>query len=162
MNDKASIDRAIEMAHDLVSRITKSPQQRGKIIREFYVQQSNAGDKDEAHLALLYKVLAEGDSDMKVPAWFAKAGYASAAFTLLFLMLLVIASMFGHQVPSESRFLVSLIFSLGAALAVAFWGGDMVATGKIPFFKESPIIFSATGGVATLIVLLAAMHYLYG
>jgi len=150
------------MAHDLVSRITRCPHERGKIIKEFYVEKSQAGDKDEAHLALLYKTLAEGDPNVKVPAWFAKAGYAAAGLTLLFLMLLIVASIFGRQVPVESRFLVSLVFSLGASLAVAFLGGDMAATGKIPIFKESPLTFSATGGVATLIVLLAAMHHFYG
>jgi hypothetical protein len=80
MSDKASIDRAIEMGHDLVSRITRCPQERGKIIKEFYVEKSQAGDKDEAHLALLYKALAEGDAIVKVPAWFAKAGYAAACW----------------------------------------------------------------------------------
>lgn len=162
MSDKASIDRAIEMGHDLVSRITRCPQERGKIIKEFYVEKSQAGDKDEAHLALLYKALAEGDAIVKVPGWFPKAGYAAAGLTLLFFMLLIVASIFGHQVPAESRFLVSLVFSLGASLAVAFLGGDMAATGKIPIFKESPLTFSATGGVATLIVLLVTLHHFYG
>jgi hypothetical protein len=162
MSAKGTMERAKEMAHDLLSRISKNPQQRGTTIKEFYIEKVGAGDKEDADMALLLKALAEGNSDMQVPAWFAKAGYAAAAFTLLFLMLLVVMSMFGHQVPNESRFLVSLVFSLGAALAVAFLGGDMAATGKIPFFKDSPLTFSATGGVATLVVLLAVMHHFYG
>ncbi len=162
MSEKAPMDRAKEMAHDLLSRISSAPQQRGKIIKDFYVEKVKSGDKDEADMALLLIALAEGNSNMNVPQWFAKAGYAAAGFTLLFLMLLVIMSVFGHQVPAESRFLVSLVFSLGAALAVAFLGGDMAATGKVPFFKDSPLTFSATGGVATLVILLAVMHHFYG
>jgi len=69
MKEKASIDKAIEMGHELVSRITKEPQRRLKIIQEFYLEKCSTGDKDEAHLALLYKSLAgeQGDSDVKIP-----------------------------------------------------------------------------------------------
>ena len=99
---------------------------------------------------------------MKVPDWFAKAGFAAGGFTLFFLVALVFASMFGHQVPHDDRALVELVFSLGAALAVAFLGREMAASGKIPLFAEHPLTFSATDGVATLVVLLAVMHYLCG
>src|SRR5437867_2306978 len=105
MNEKPSFDRAIEMGQDLVVRISKTPHEKGKVIKEFYAENSVACSKDEAHLALLYKTLAEGDLAVKVPAWFAKAGYGSAALTLLFLMLLIGASVFGHEVPKDSRFL---------------------------------------------------------
>jgi hypothetical protein len=164
MSEKESIDKAIKMAHELNARIAKAPEQRRKIIQEFYIEKSNTGNNDEAHLALLYKSLAagQGDSDVKVPPWFAKAGFTSGAVTLAFLMLLIVASIFGHSVPAESRFLVSLVFSLGASLAVAFLGGEIAATGSIPVLADHPIAFSATGGVATLVILLAALHYLYG
>src|SRR5215470_5742296 len=132
MNEKPSFNRAIEMGQELVVRISRAPHERGRVIKEFYAENSITCSKDEAHLALLYKTLAEGESGVKVPPWFAKAGYASATLTLVFLMLLIVASVFGHQVPTDSRFLVSLVFSLGASLAVAFLGGDMAATGKIP------------------------------
>src|SRR5579864_6308521 len=123
MKERATVDKAIQMAHDLNSRIAEAPQRRLKIIQEFYLEKSRSGDADEAHLALLYKSLAGGDGEMKVPPWFAKAGFASGAATLLFLMLLVLADVFGHPVPPSSHFLVSLVFSLGASLSVAFLGG---------------------------------------
>lgn len=113
-------------------------------------------------MALLLKSIADSDSNMKVPRWFAKAGFISAAITVLFLMVLVGAAVFGHQIPKESRFLVNLIFALGAALAVTFLGGNVAASGKIPIVEDHPISFSATGGVATLIILLTLMHYYYG
>lgn len=163
MKEKASVDKAIEMAHDLNSRIAKAPKTRLKIIQDFYVEKCGTGDTDEAHLALLYKSLAgvQGESDLKIPPWFAKAGFASGAVTVLFLMVLVVAGVFGHQIPPESRFLVSLVFSLGASLSVVFLGGEIVASGKIPAFTDHAITFSATGGVATLVILLAVLHYFY-
>jgi hypothetical protein len=162
MTEKASIDKAIEMAHDLNSRIAKTPEKRREIIQQFYLEKSQTGDSDEAHLALLYKSISGVEVDVGVPPWFAKAGYCSGGATLLFLMLLVVAGIFGHQVPPDSRFLVSLIVALGASLAVTFLGGDMAASGQIPLLAKHPIKFSATGGVATLVVLLALMRHLYG
>lgn len=162
MKKKASIDRAIEMAHDLNSRITRTPEKRGKVIRDFYLEKSSTGDADEAHLALLYKSLAGDAEGISVPTWFPIAGYIAGGCTLVFFMALVVASMFGRQVPHESRFLVGLVVALGASLAVTFIGGEMAASGKIPLGKKYPISFSATGGVATLVVLLTLMHYFYG
>jgi pimeloyl-ACP methyl ester carboxylesterase len=49
----------IAMGHELIARIAKDPDRRLKIIQEFYIEKSNAGDPDVAHQALLYKVLAE-------------------------------------------------------------------------------------------------------
>ncbi len=158
---KKSWDKAVEMAHDLNAKIETDPQRKGTIIREFYIEKAQTGDTEEAHMALLLKSIADSDSNMKVPRWFTKAGFISAAVTVLFLMGLVFASVFGYQVPKESHFLVSLVFSLGAALAVTFLGGNVAASGKIPIFEEHPITFSATGGVATLIILLTLMHYYY-
>jgi thiol:disulfide interchange protein len=157
-----SWDKAVQMAHDLMAKIESDPQRKGSTIREFYIEKAQSGDAEEAHMALLLKSIAGGDPNMKVPRWFAKAGFISAAVTVLFLMALVVASVLGHQVPKESRSLVSLIFALGAALAVTFLGGNVAASGKIPIAEEYPISFSATGGVATLIILLALMHYYYG
>jgi hypothetical protein len=162
MKQKASIDKAIEMAHDLNSRIIKAPGKRLKVIEQFYLEKSSTGDSDEAHLALLYKSLAGEVAEMGVPEWFAKAGYLSGGVTLLFFMALVVASIFGYQVPHDSRFLVGLVVALGGSLAVTFLGGEMAASGKIPLAAQHPLKFSATGGVATLVVLLALMHYFYG
>jgi hypothetical protein len=156
-----SWDKAVEMAHALNAKIETDPQRKGAIIREFYIEKTQSGDTEEAHMALLLKSIAGTDSNMKVPRWFAKAGFVSAAVTVLFLMALVVASVFGHEIPRESRSLVSLIFALGAALAVTFLGGNVAASGKIPAIEEHPITFSATGGVATLIILLTLMHYYY-
>jgi len=150
------------MAHDLNSRIIKAPGKRRKVIEQLYLEKSSSGDADEVHLALLYKSLAGDTAEVSIPSWVPIAGYVAGCGTFLFFMALVVASIFGHQVPHESRFLVGLVVAVGASLAATFIGGEMVATGKIPIGTKHPLTFSATGGIATLVVLLALMHPFYG
>ena len=47
-------------------------------------------------------------------------------------MALVLLSVFGKQVPCESRFLVVIVLAFGAALASSFLGGTAAAKGKLP------------------------------
>jgi len=67
----------------------------------------------------------------------------------------------GHTVPCESRFLVHLLFALSASFCTAALGGEAAASGKIPIFKKNPMAFSATGGIAVLVIALVLLHYLY-
>lgn len=103
------------------------------------------------------------ESTPSVPKWFPIAGVIFGALTLLFFMALVGASLFGYQVPPDSRFLVVVVLAFGAALSVSFLGGNAAAEGKIPipFFKDHPIAFSATGGVAILIIVLLIGYWTY-
>jgi hypothetical protein len=98
-----------------------------------------------------------------LPIWIPKAGAAFGAATLLFLMALVVAALFGHQIPTESRFLVVIALSFGAAMSAGFLGGTAAAKGTIPLpgpFKNT-IAASTTGGVAVLVIGLAIGYYPY-
>ena len=88
--------------------------------------------------------------------WVLVAGLMIGVMTLLFFMSLVGASVFGREVPCNSRFLVVAILSLGVALASSFIGGKVAAEGRIPLplVKGHPIRFAAVGGVAALILVL--------
>jgi len=97
-----------------------------------------------------------------VPPWFQIAGFVCGGVTLLFLMTLVVLSVLGHPVPDQAKPLVALVFAIGAAMSISFLGGDAAASGKIPLIgKSKPITFSASSGVAVLIILLVLLHYLY-
>ena len=98
-----------------------------------------------------------------VPEWFNVAGFITGGVVLLFFMTLVAVSLFGLQVPQQSRFLAIVVLGLGTALATTFLGGTVAAKGHlaVPFAKENPIKISATGGVASLIVILILGYQLY-
>jgi serine/threonine protein kinase len=90
-------------------------------------------------------------------------GLVFASIGLLFLMILVFLSLRGMQVPRESRFIVSAILSLTLGASVTLLGGSASARGQIPlpFAKEHPIQFGATGGVATFLLTMLWCHWLY-
>jgi hypothetical protein len=92
--------------------------------------------------------------ESRMPHWFPVAGFFSGILTLLFFMGLVVAGIFGHNVPSESRFPVVIIMAFGLALDVSFIGGDAAAKGQIPFFKDSPVVFTVGGGIAAFVIAL--------
>jgi hypothetical protein len=135
-----------------------------QVIKEFYTERVNAGDRETAELALTIRSMMDDmEQTRAVPTWFQPAGFVVGVLTLLFLMALVVAAIFGHQVPHESRFLIELVFSLGCALSAAFFGGEAAASGKIPFFGNAhPLMVSATGGIAVLVIVLAISHSFYG
>jgi hypothetical protein len=91
-------------------------------------------------------------------------GAILGGLTLLFFMGLVLLGVAGHEVPCNSIFLVNITLSLGAALAVAFLGGNASATGaiNIPFFKDHPLAIGLTGGVAVLVIMLVVTSNLFG
>lgn len=99
----------------------------------------------------------------QVPAWFAKAGYATGLLTLLFFMALVVAGVLGHEVPQGTHMLVVFVISLGLALASSFIGGNAAANGSLPFpfAKERPIAFTVGGGIAVFVVALLIGYYAY-
>ena len=78
------------------------------------------------------------------------------ALTLLFMMGLVLLGIFGYQVPCDSRYLTSIVLSLGASLATGFLTGSASAKGNLslPGSVDSPIVMTATGGIATLVLML--------
>jgi hypothetical protein len=62
---------------------------------------------------------------------------------------------------TESKFLVTVVLALGTALSSAFLGGTAAAAGKIPIFKDSPMKFTVTGGIAAFVIVLVLGHFLY-
>lgn len=150
----------VERAHELNRRIMENRGAKLRVIQEFYSQMVGAGERETAELVLVIRSMM--DDDNKVPGWFQTAGFVSGAVTLLFFMLLVVAGILGHEVPSGSKFLVVVVLALGCALAATFLGGEAVATGKIPFFGGAhPLAISTTGGVAVLVIVLVLGHYFY-
>jgi hypothetical protein len=104
-----------------------------------------------------------GGGDVKVPGWFPVVGSFFGGLTLLFFMALVIVEMFGHPVPPTGRFLVVSVLAFGAALSGSFLGGNAAARGQIPipFVKDHPIAFTATGGIAIFIIFFLIGYYGY-
>src|SRR4051812_44256721 len=68
-------------------------------------------------------------------------------------MILVVASVFGHPVPCDSRFLVVMMFALVAGLASKFIGGTASAMGK-GVVEGVPVSVGAVGGIAAFLITL--------
>lgn len=150
--------------HELNRRVIADPENTLPITQQFYDEKVKAGDTDGANETLLVRsmIMARDNQIKLVPQWFSAAGLLCGGLTLFFLMGLIVASIARYQVPQESKGLVSLFFALGLGLSTAFLGGDAAAKGKIPLSdKYSPIQFSATGGIAVVIIVLLLMHFLY-
>lgn len=105
-----------------------------------------------------------GKTESNFPEWAPIAGIIFASMTILFFMGLVLASLFGYEVPSGSRFLVLSVLAIGIALTLAFIGGEAAAKGKlpIPFLNQNPIEFSAAGGIAVFFITLIIGNVIYG
>lgn len=95
--------------------------------------------------------------------WVAITGAVLGTITLLFFMGLVLLSVFGRQVPCDSRYLVVTVIAFGAALSVGFLGGAAAAKGGIPlpFAREHPLTISVSGGIGVLVILLALGNHLF-
>lgn len=79
------------------------------------------------------------------------------AATLFFLMFLAVRSTDGKTVPCSARFIVVAVFALGLGLSTAFVTGDAAIRGQLPVpgARKYPIKFSAGGGLAASILILA-------
>lgn len=95
--------------------------------------------------------------------WVVIAGAILGTITLLFFMGLVLLSVFGKQVPCDSRYLVVTVIALGAALSTGFLGGAAAAKGGIPLplAREHPLTVSVSGGIGVLVILLALGSHLF-
>lgn len=95
--------------------------------------------------------------------WVVITGAVLGAITLLFFMGLVLLSVFGREVPCDSRYLVVTVIAFGAALSVGFLGGSAAAKGgiPIPFAREHPLIISVSGGIGVLVIMLALGNHLF-
>jgi hypothetical protein len=79
------------------------------------------------------------------------------------LMLLIILSLFNKEIPMTSRFIVVAFLALSVGLSSTFLGGTAAAKGGItlPFFRESPMSFAVTGGIAVFVIVLMLGYVLY-
>jgi hypothetical protein len=151
-----------DYVHELNSRILQNPERRMDIIREFYSERVEAGDRETADTVLTIRSIIMASPGPNVPNWLQPAGLLFGGLTLLFFMLIVMASIFGYKVPPEGKFPLVVVLALGGALSASFLTGDAAASGKIPFFgNQHPLTISATGGFATLIILFGIGYYIY-
>jgi len=95
--------------------------------------------------------------------WIVALGGGFGGLVLLFFMCLLVLSIFGKQVPCDSRFLVVVVLAFGAALSASFLGGAAAAQGSIPipFAQTKPVHFSVAGGIAVLLIFLLVGRYAY-
>jgi len=106
----------------------------------------------------LGKLRAGYDMTRPVPSWFPIAGVCFAALAVLFLMYMIVGG--PNLDPDRTRLnMLSILVALCFAASGAFIGGDAVAKGRIPFFENSPITFSAVGGVGIFVVVYLILHY---
>jgi hypothetical protein len=111
-------------------------------------------DMEDALQSLLEKK--ERAMEQKVPSWFPIAGAFFTALTVLFLMYLIVV---GPALDPTRQNMLNLLMAFCVAASAAFLGGNAVAKGTIPFFKDSPITFSAIGGVGTFVVVFLILRY---
>ena len=91
-----------------------------------------------------------------VPGWFPIVGVLFAVATVAFLMYIFIQ---GLPVDESRRLELNVLMAFCVAASAAFLGGTAAASGKIPFFQDSPIQFSAVGGIGIFVVVLLVMKY---
>jgi serine/threonine protein kinase len=90
-------------------------------------------------------------------------GVSASAVVMIFLMVLVAASVAGHVVPTESRYLVLFVIAFALGLSSGSLGGAAGAAGRIPlpFAKNHPIEFATSGGIAVFVIVLVLGRLLF-
>jgi len=98
-----------------------------------------------------------------IPSWFSIAGVIFGAIAVLFLMALLLFSLYGREIPSTSRFIFVAFLALSFGLSSTFLGGTAAAKGAIslPFFKEEPMSFAVTGGIAVSVIIMILGYITY-
>jgi hypothetical protein len=104
---------------------------------------------DVGSYAFTFKEVSMPQPENRIPSWFQPAGFACGVATLGFFMWLAATNV------TQVTFAHQAVIALGMALAAAFIGGDAAAKSKIPFFKNSPIAISASGGIAVFVIVFA-------
>src|SRR5215203_2361863 len=96
----------------------------------------------------------------EIPEWFPMAGFAFAVATFISLFALLMMP----DITPAKRVIFNAWLAFCVAASGAFLGGQAVASGNLalPILKDSPIKFSAYGGIAIFIVvflILFAAHH---
>jgi hypothetical protein len=95
-----------------------------------------------------------------VPKWVLILGVVFVLIAVIFFIVLVVASLFGHIVPNDARFLVCVVLALCVSAGGAFLGGAATAAGKIPLLNDG-IKFGVVGGIATFVIVLGLCHVFF-
>lgn len=94
----------------------------------------------------------------KVPQWFPVAAVVFTAFSFIGLFYLLVRP---QDIPTSKHFLFDVWVAFSLACSATFIGGTAQAWGKLPFFKDAPVKFFATGGIGIFVVVLIILHFAY-
>jgi hypothetical protein len=95
------------------------------------------------------------------PPWAKVLSAVFGGLTLLFLMALIVMSLFGYTIPEESCCLFAGLFGIFGGLAFGFISGTAMASGTVPVpGTGSKIAVSAGGGVAFVVILAFVGYWL--
>ena len=92
------------------------------------------------------------------PTWLPVAAVIFTATTILSLLYLILRP---EDIPLSKHFIFDVWLSFSLAASFSFIGGTAQASGRIPFFKDSPIQFMFVGGVAVFLVSLLVLSHIY-
>lgn len=146
---------------ELQRKIDEHPEERLLIIKKTYAEMVDAGDLEGAQYVTILRALIMADSNNQPPKWLQPAGLVFGLLTLLFLMAIVGASIFGRVIPNEGKFPLLIVFAFGAALSTSFLTGHAAMSGQLPFGDKNPIAVSASGGIAVLLIILILGYKIY-
>lgn len=88
------------------------------------------------------------------PLWPQIVGAIFLALTILFFMYVFI-----YPPVQQAKTILAILTAFCAGGSFAFFGGTIQASGHVPIFTDSPVKFSAAGGIAVFIVVFALVHY---
>jgi hypothetical protein len=92
----------------------------------------------------------------QLPSWFPYAGAAFCLLTVLFLMYWIT---FGPPLEPQKKIGFDILMAFCAAGSISYIGGEAAVRGNVPFFQSSPVQFSATAGIASLVIVFLVLHY---
>lgn len=100
---------------------------------------------------------AEAMSDEQTaPKWMAIAGVIFAGITMISLLVMLFAP---QDVAASRHTIFNVWISICTASSLSFFGGNAHASGRIPFFKDSPVEFIVVGGIAVFVITLILMFH---
>jgi hypothetical protein len=93
-----------------------------------------------------------------IPSWFPIAGVIFTALASVSLFYLIVQ---GEEISTGTRIIFDVWVALCVAASVSFLGGTAWTQGKLPWIGNSPIRFTAVGGVGVFVVVLIIMYSIF-
>jgi hypothetical protein len=109
----------------------------------------------EDFVSLGVQAMSNGENALK---WMPVAALVFATLTLISLFYLLLSP---EDIPQSKHLIFDVWMSFCVAASASFIGGTAQASGRIPFFQDSPVQFMAVGGVGVFIVVFLILHYFY-